>query len=610
MNIKDLIEKDLPKFSGICVAETITPIQKVKVFGISLAWKFNLNKGKQFDKILIAAGGNDRGKYFIAEIKEILSVKDLYNRIEFKKAIKYHQDLFGDWITQRVNGIIKDNVLNERYAIIFEKASKIEHFSINDFQFNSNPVYYKTNPLKITKHIGENLDEIFEIRNIGKIKSARIKLNGLTVIAGINDTGKSTVGKLIFSIVKAISRYEQDLNESKEQIVFSKIEKLYFRLRRVPEFGKDEFSRDEFNPRIFQNQIKKLFETNQASIFPEYELEQLNKFFDYKQNLLLKYPTSIQQDCTNILLEIKKDLLSNENKNDQIKRALTRALFSEFQSEITPKGSSRKSYINYNAGTNQILEIEFDKNQISSLNLFDELMFKDVVYIETPLLLQMYDLIQSSDTLFESDRSEINSFQRTRPKVSLHIKDLISKIENAKYFSNTLFENNLNFIECIKNISTIIKGGFTFDKNNRDFIFSQKIDKHKNIQIKPANTASGIKSFGIIQLLLQGNMLNDKSLLIIDEPENHLHPQWQIEYAKMIIDLVRNDISVIISSHSPYIIQALKYYSELSQLKNKTSYYYAEIEDGETQSTITDVSNNLNIIFSKLAEPLKEIVWQ
>ena len=52
------------------------------------------------------------------------------------------------------------------------------------------------------------------IKNVGIVKEASVKLNGLTVIAGENDTGKSTVGKLIFAIVKAASRYEQDLKES------------------------------------------------------------------------------------------------------------------------------------------------------------------------------------------------------------------------------------------------------------------------------------------------------------------------------------------------------------------------------------------------------------
>jgi predicted ATPase len=37
---------------------------------------------------------------------------------------------------------------------------------------------------------------ILTIENVSIIKQAKIALNGLTVIAGENDTGKSTVGKL------------------------------------------------------------------------------------------------------------------------------------------------------------------------------------------------------------------------------------------------------------------------------------------------------------------------------------------------------------------------------------------------------------------------------
>ena len=35
------------------------------------------------------------------------------------------------------------------------------------------------------------------LSNINKIRQADINLNGLTVIAGTNDSGKSTIGKMI-----------------------------------------------------------------------------------------------------------------------------------------------------------------------------------------------------------------------------------------------------------------------------------------------------------------------------------------------------------------------------------------------------------------------------
>jgi predicted ATPase len=71
------------------------------------------------------------------------------------------------------------------------------------------------------------------IKNIGVIKEADIELSGLTVIAGENDSGKSTVGKLMFSITKAIGKYQDELEESKESDIIKTIECIYFAIRGV-----------------------------------------------------------------------------------------------------------------------------------------------------------------------------------------------------------------------------------------------------------------------------------------------------------------------------------------------------------------------------------------
>ncbi|MFK5131408.1 AAA family ATPase, partial [Glaesserella parasuis] len=49
------------------------------------------------------------------------------------------------------------------------------------------------------------------IDKFGIINKASIDINGLTVICGENDTGKSTIGKLIFSLIKSSQKYEDDL---------------------------------------------------------------------------------------------------------------------------------------------------------------------------------------------------------------------------------------------------------------------------------------------------------------------------------------------------------------------------------------------------------------
>lgn len=43
-----------------------------------------------------------------------------------------------------------------------------------------------------------------KLRNIGKITEADIELTGMTVIAGENNTGKSTVSKALFSAFNSL----------------------------------------------------------------------------------------------------------------------------------------------------------------------------------------------------------------------------------------------------------------------------------------------------------------------------------------------------------------------------------------------------------------------
>jgi len=44
-----------------------------------------------------------------------------------------------------------------------------------------------------------------QLKNIGMIKEANVKIDGLTVIAGENDTGKSTLSKALYFIVTFLS---------------------------------------------------------------------------------------------------------------------------------------------------------------------------------------------------------------------------------------------------------------------------------------------------------------------------------------------------------------------------------------------------------------------
>ena len=146
-------------------------------------------------------------------------------------------------------------------------------------------------------------------------------------------------------------------------------------------------------------------------------------------------------------------------------------------------------------------------------------------------------------------------------------------------------------------ISNIINGQFIVDD------FKGVIYEKNGKEIDIDNVAQGIKGFGLIQLLLKNKQLNPRTLLIIDEPEIHLHPTWQILYAEILTILSKKlDIPILLTSHSPYFIEALKAYTEKYNFNDKTNFYISKKSKDGLSSSIYDVSNDISPILTLISE--------
>ncbi len=69
--------------------------------------------------------------------------------------------------------------------------------------------------------------------------------------------------------------------------------------------------------------------------------------------------------------------------------------------------------------------------------------------------------------------------------------------------------------------------------------------------------------FGLRELLITGN-----TLFLLDEPDTYLHPEWQRDYVKSIVDIVDTKTNYLITSHSPNIISGLNK-KQLKIIENK-----------------------------------------
>ena len=87
------------------------------------------------------------------------------------------------------------------------------------------------------------------------------------------------------------------------------------------------------------------------------------------------------------------------------------------------------------------------------------------------------------------------------------------------------------------------------------------------------------------------------SILILEQPEAHLHPKVQTELADVLIDVVKNrNLQIILESHSEYLLSRLqRRIAEKKIAAADTALYFCEIKDGTSEIEQLNVDEYGNI---------------
>ena len=423
-----------------------------------------------------------------------------------------------------------------------------------------------------------------KVKNVGLLKDVSIDLSGLTVIAGENDTGKSTLGKAIFVVQKSymMSRggffYKNWRRYIDHKIRNFKIEMSGF-----------------LNTRQVYDRIANILNTFQAeaeSILLDRRLNEHDKRRELKKkinelNLKLSnyhnvpYNTFISQLMVSTSPGFK-DIFRKRN----LARLLKYQFYGDELSKLFP---DEESFIEIKSLTGRIKAV-INGLDVRKFEIDGTEIIRDVTFIDTPVIFQLINLLSEEEVI---------------PKeYTPTIKDLRRKIKDQTAFLLPWEEEEAEKI--IANIRDVITADV---QQFRDGNFHMMRDLcGKNLDIRLENAATGIKSFSLLLILIQKGWIRSNTLLIVDEPEVHLHPIWQVKYARLLIELVKKGVYVLVTSHSPYLVQAIEKFSRDEGLSERTRFYLSNKENCGKVSVFKDVSSSINEIYRLFVLPVREIL--
>lgn len=124
----------------------------------------------------------------------------------------------------------------------------------------------------------------------------------------------------------------------------------------------------------------------------------------------------------------------------------------------------------------------------------------------------------------------------------------------------------------------VLDGKISANKDFAQVLLYTSKDGTKQIDISKAS--SGIKCITVLERLYNNGYLDRGTLLIIDEPEVHLHPKWIVDFARIIIALNKHfGVTVLLASHNPDFISAIKYVSNKEKCAENVTFYLSELVD-------------------------------
>ncbi|MFM2225627.1 MAG: hypothetical protein RJA07_1829 [Bacteroidota bacterium] len=410
---------------------------------------------------------------------------------------------------------------------------------------------FKVNSLKLKGHkiFGDFEISFVDGDDIEKL-TENPKSPYISLLIGSNGTGKSYLLRLIIDIVFDLETFRENGENAKFKTSQFRINYtvdgfnyILTTLKELEDFEDEEivFPDDKKNIRFYKNgvreanysqvQLPKKLLASSIMLTDRFPASQPFQFYNY---LGVRNLTSNSVAGTRTYIKRIVDCVAdNIDKPKFISKLESMLSFLEYDKAF---------YISYTPKRKHI----FFKGNLT-LEKFEHFFenYTEYTKITTsyiPWYKNRYDTIKKDKVLLNKLVDECNMISKEL--------DTIEDKKFSKYFEFNVFENS-ELKSRIKKLAEL---------NRLDIISSPSVSVQKNGRWFEISDSSSGESHFLSNMTAIASLIEDNSLVLIDEPEVSLHPNWQMRYFNFIYNNFSefSSCQFIITSHSHFLVSDLK----------------------------------------------------
>lgn len=179
---------------------------------------------------------------------------------------------------------------------------------------------------------------------------------------------------------------------------------------------------------------------------------------------------------------------------------------------------------------------------------------------------------------YENEREQIGEIIRKNPNDVERIKFLtkkrhtsaVNQLLNKINGLSSKSEVNPVYLDLVKDLENLMQGSMAVQNvegiANSEFGF--KVNDQTTLEMY--QTSTSVSQLTMLYLYFKYWTAEDHNFLIIDEPEENLHPENQIKLLDILVRFAnRNNNRVLLTTHSPLMAEAVNNHAHLSLLHEK-----------------------------------------